>query len=203
MVSILYARVSEITNLNQSLAESAQTIDKQNIELEQTRDQLASLLQRHHAEQAESQQQLSQLNQSLSERFTEIATLTQWLEEREQASVNEQKKLSEQVNEIATLTHKLEEREQAQAKAAEEHHLHQQTWRAEQTQLGNRVSELAKLNESLEANISERFRELAIMTRHTEQLTRELQQKEQQLQKAKDRALLQIVGGDKLIIPFC
>lgn len=188
LVSILYARVSEITNLNQSLAESAQTIDKQNIELEQTRDQLASLLQRHHAEQAESQQQLSQLNQSLSERFTEIATLTQWLEEREQASVNEQKKLSEQVNEIATLTHKLEEREQAQAKAAEEHHLHQQTWRAEQTQLGNRVSELAKLNESLEANISERFRELAIMTRHTEQLTRELQQKEQQLQKAKDRA---------------
>jgi len=188
LVSILDARVGEITNLNQSLAESAQTIDKQNSELEQTRDQLAAFLQRHHAEQAESQQQLSQLNQSLSERFTEIATLTQLLEEREQASVNEQEKLSEQVNKIATLTHKLEEREQAQAKAAEEHYLHQQTWRAEQTQLGNRVSELAKQNESLEANISERFRELAIMTRHTEQLTRELQQKEQQLQKAKDRA---------------
>lgn len=188
LISILDARAGEVTYLNQTLAESAQEIDKQNIELEQTRDQLASLLQRHHAEQAESQQQLSQLNQSLSERFTEIATLTQWLEEREQASANEQKKLSEQVNEIVTLTHKLEEREQAQAKAAEEHHLHQQTWRAEQTQLGNRVSELAKLNESLEANISERFRELAIMTRHTEQLTRELHQKEQQLQKAKDRA---------------
>jgi len=188
LVSILDARVGEITNLNQSLAESAQTIDKQNCELEQTRDQLAALLQRHHAEQAESQQQLSQLNQSLSERFTEIATLTQWLEEREQASANEQTKLSEQINEIATLTHKLEEREQAQAKAAEEHYLHQQTWRAEQTQLGNRVSELVMQNEALEANIGERFRELAIMARHTEQLTRELQQKEQQLQKAKDRA---------------
>ncbi len=160
LVSILDARADEVTHLNQTLAESAQKIDKQNSELEQTRDQLASLLQRHHAEQAESQQHLSQLNQSLSERFTEIATLTQWLEEREHA----------------------------QAKAAEEHQLHQQTWRAEQTQLGNRVSELAKQNESLEANISERFRELAIMTRHTEQLTRELQQKEQQLQKAKDRA---------------
>ncbi len=188
LVSILDARADEVTHLNQTLAESAQENDKHNIELEQTRDQLAALLQRHHAEQAESQQQLSQLNQSLSERFNEIATLTQWLEEREQASANEQKKLSEQVNEIATLTHKLEEREQAQAKAAAEHHQHQQTWRAEQTQLINRVSELAKQNESLEANISERFRELAIMARHTEQLTRELQQKEQQLQKAKDRA---------------
>ncbi|RVE14828.1 class I SAM-dependent methyltransferase [Escherichia coli] len=188
LVSALEARVDEITNLNQSLAESAQTIGKQNIELEQTRDQLAALLQRHHAEQAESQQQLSQLNQSLSERFTEIATLTQWLEEREQALANEQKKLSEQGNEIATLTYKLEEREQALAKAAEEHHLHQQTWRTEQTQLSNRVNELVMQNEALEANIGERFRELAIMTRHTEQLTRELQQKEQQLQKAKDRA---------------
>ena len=188
LVSILDTRADEVTHLNQALAESAQEIDKQNIELEQTRDQLAALLQRHHAEQAESQQQLSQLNQSLSERFTEIATLTQWLEEREQASVNEQKKLSEQVNEIATLTHKLEEREQALAKAAEEHHLHQQTWRTEQTQLSNRVNELVMQNEALEANIGERFRELAIMTRHTEQLTRELQQKEQQLQKAKDRA---------------
>ncbi|WP_370598719.1 class I SAM-dependent methyltransferase [Escherichia coli] len=265
LISILDAHAGEVTHLNQTLAESAQEIDKQNIELEQTRDQLAVLLQRHHAEQAESQQQLSQLNQSLSERFTEIATLTQWLEERDQASANEQKKLSEQVNEIATLTHKLEEREQALAKAAEEHqrhhaeqaesqqqlsqlnqslserfteiatltqwleerdqasaneqkklseqvneiatlthkleereqalakaaeehHLHQQAWRAEQTQLGNRVSELVKQNETLEANIGERFRELAIMARHTEQLTRELQQKEQQLQKAKDRA---------------
>jgi len=156
----LDARASEITNLNQILAESAQTIDTQNIELEQTRDQLAVLLQRHHAEQAESQQQLSQLNQSLSERFTEIATLTQWLEEREQALAN----------------------------AIEEHNKHQQAWSTEQAQLENRVSELVKQNETLEANISERFRELAIMTRHTEQLTRELHQKEQQLQKAKDRA---------------
>lgn len=188
LVSILDARADEVTHLNQTLAESVQKTDKQNIELEQTRDQLAALLQRHHAEQAESQQQLSQLNQSLSERFTEIATLTQWLEEREQASANEQTKLSEQINEIATLTHKLEEREQAHAKAAEEHQLHQQTWRAEQTQLGNRVSELVKQNEALETNIRERFRELAAMTRHVEQITRELQQKEQQLQKAKDRA---------------
>lgn len=203
MVSNLDARAGEITRLNQAQAVSAQTIDKQNSELEQTREELSTLLQRHHAEQAEYQQHLSQLNQSLSERFTEIATLTQWLEEREQTSANEQKKLTEeyqqqagvlnqklgeQVIEITVLTQTLEEREQAHAKAAEEHQLHQQTWREEQTQLGNRISELAKQNESLEANISERFRELAIMTRHTEQLTRELQQKEQQLQKAKDRA---------------
>lgn len=228
LISTLDSRDREITHLNQSLAESTQAIDKQNNELELARDELAVLLQRHHAEQAESQQQLSQLNQSLSERFTEIATLTQWLEEREQTSVNEQRKLteehqqhlsvlrqtlSEQVSEIATLTRNLEERDQAAIKAAEEYHLHQQAWRAEQAsmaqanadlqqelttlqqqatqqqaQLGTRINELVKQNEALESSINERFRELATMTRHTEQLTRDLQQKEQQLQKAKDRA---------------
>ena len=203
LVSTLDARAGEITYLSHSLAESTQTIDKQNSELELVRHELAVLLQRHHAEQAESQQQLSQLNQSLSERFTEIATLTQWLEEREQTSANEHKKLTEehqqqldaldqkltkQVIEITVLTQKLEEREQALAKAAEEYLLHQQTWRAEQTQLGNRASELVKQNEALEANIGERFRELATMTRHLEQVTRELHLKEQQLQKAKERA---------------
>ncbi|AUY38867.1 family 2 glycosyl transferase [Leclercia sp. LSNIH3] len=203
LVSTLDARAGEITHLGHSLAESTQTIDKQNSELELVRDELAVLLQRHHAEQAESQQQLSQLNQSLSERFTEIATLTQWLEEREQTSTNEHKKLTEehqqqldaldqklnkQVIEITVLTQKLEEREQALAKMAEEYLLQQQTWRTDQTQLENRATELVKQNEALEANIGERFRELAIMTRHTEQLTHELQQKELQLQKAKDRA---------------
>ena len=202
LVSTLDARAGEITQLSNSLAESTQTIDKQNSELELVRDELAVLLQRHHAEQAESQQQLSQLNQSLSERFTEIATLTQWLEEREQTSTNEHKKLTEehqqqldaldqklnkQVIEITVLTQKLEEREQALAKMAEEYLLQQQTWRTDQTQLENRATELVKQNEALEANIGERFRELAIMTRHTEQLTHELQQKELQLQKAKDR----------------
>jgi len=203
LVSTLDARAGEITQLSNSLAESTQTIDKQNSELELVRDELAVLLQRHHAEQAESQQQLSQLNQSLSERFTEIATLTQWLEEREQTSTNENKKLTEehqqqldaldqklnkQVIEITVLTQKLEEREQALAKMAEEYLLQQQTWRTDQTQLENRATELVRQNEALEANIGERFRELAIMTRHTEQLTHELQQKELQLQKAKDRA---------------
>ncbi|MDU6817562.1 MAG: class I SAM-dependent methyltransferase [Leclercia adecarboxylata] len=228
LASALDARDDEIIHLNQTLAESAQAIDKQNSELEQTRDQMAALLQRHLAEQAESQQQLSQLNQSLSERFTEIATLTRWLEEREQTSAHEQKKLteehqqqlimlkqalSERVNDIETLTHSLEERDQAAIRAAEEYHMHQQAWRAEQASMIQaqtdlqqqlaalqqqathqqaqheaRINELVKQNEAQEASISERFRELATMTRHTEQLTRELQQKEQQLQKAKDRA---------------
>lgn len=227
LVNLLDARVSEITSLNQTLTESYQTIDKQNIELEQTREELTALLQRHHAEQAEFQQQLSKLNQSLSERFTEIATLTQWLEEREKTSTNQQIKLTEEhqqqlskltqtlsdhVAKIATLTRNLTERDQAATNAAEEYHVHQQAWRAEQASMtqtqeelqqqlttvqqhvtqqqaqhGKRINELVKQNETLESNISERFHELATMTRHTEQLTRELQQKEQQLQKAKDR----------------
>ncbi|MEB5750843.1 class I SAM-dependent methyltransferase [Leclercia adecarboxylata] len=224
----LDARDLEINHLTESLAESIQTIDKQNNELELARDELSVLLQRHHAEQAESQQQLSQLNQSLSERFTEIATLTQWLEEREQTSANEQRKLteehqqqvsdlrqtlSEQATEIATLTRNLEERDHAAIKAAVEYNDHQQAWLKEQAslvqtntdlqqqlttlkqqatqqqaQLGSRINDLVKQNEALESSVSERFRELATMTRHTEQLTRELLQKEQQLQKAKDRA---------------
>lgn len=226
--SALDARKREISHLTQSLAESTQTIDKQNKELELARDELAVLLQRNHVEQAESQQQLSQLNQSLSERFTEIAMLTQWLEEREQTSVNEQRKLTEehqqqlnvlrqtlneQATKIATLNVNLEERDQAVIKAAEENNMHQQAWLTEQAsiaqdhadlrqqlttlqqhanqqqaQLRARIDELDMQNEALESSINERFRELAIMTRHTEQLTRGLQQKELQLQKAKARA---------------
>ena len=181
----LDTRADEIIELNQALTERAQTIVEHNFELDQTRSRLSALHQLQHSEQVDAQQQLSQLNQSLNERFNEIAILTQCLEEREKTSV----------------------------KAAEEHSAHQQAWHIEQANLiraktelqqqltsiqqqaaqqqahlGIQVSELAKQKEELETNINERFHELATMTRHTEYLTRELQHKEQQLQKAKDRA---------------
>lgn len=181
----LETRAGEIIELRQALTERAQTIVEQTLELDQTRSQLSALNQRHHSEQVDAQQQLSQLNQSLDERFTEIAILTQCLEEREKTSVM----------------------------AVEEHSTHQQAWQTEQANLiraqtelkqlltsleqqaaqqqahlGTQLSELVRQNEDLETNISERFSELAIMTRHTEYLTRELQQKEQQLLKAKERA---------------
>lgn len=176
LVNALDSRDSEITQLNQSLAESTQAIDKQNSELELARDELAVLLQRHHAEQADSQQQLSQLNQSLSERFTEIATLTQWLEEREQTSVNEQRKLtdehqqqlselrqtlSEQASEIATLTRNLEKRDQAAIKAAEEYNIHQQAWLTEQASMAQDHAALQQQLTTLQQQATQQQAQLA------------------------------------------
>lgn len=175
LISTLDSRDREITHLSQSLAETTQVIDKQNSELELARDELTVLLQRHHAEQAESQQQLSQLNQSLSERFNEIATLTQWLEEREQNSVNEQKKLteehqhqlsmlrqtlSEQVTEIATLTLYLEERDQAAIKAAEEFNLHQQAWLTEKASTAQTHTDLQQQLTTLQQQVTKQQTQL-------------------------------------------
>lgn len=196
LTSMLKAAHQQQDELSQTLAteaahwqelfrERAQTIDKQNLELEETCGQLRTLKQQHQIEKRESQHQLDQLNQSLGERFAEIATLTQWLGDREQDI----------------------------AKGADEHAFNQQAWHAEQAEMKNvqavlqqeliaiqqatsqqkahleeKATNLVKQNAKLEENISERFRELAAMTRHTEHLSRQLQQKEQQLQKAKDRA---------------
>ncbi|MCU6669513.1 class I SAM-dependent methyltransferase [Enterobacteriaceae bacterium H4N4] len=184
----LDARSVEIDNLNQKLAESVQNSEKQGDELGQVRDQLATLQQKYRAEHSEHGEQLSRLKQTLDERFTELAMLTRWLEERDQS---------------------LADAENEKQKQQEEHYAHQQLWNAEQAemvkhqtnlqqqlavslqqaaQLNVHISEMDQRSEEMEANVAERFRELAIMTRHTEQLTRELQQKELQLQKAKDRA---------------
>jgi hypothetical protein len=57
-----------------------------------------------------------------------------------------------------------------------------------QSQLEKHVSVLNCQNEVLESSITERFRELATITRHMEVMSRELQKKEQQLQLAKERA---------------
>lgn len=188
LTNALDARAVEVNNLNQKLAESVQNSEKQGDELGQVRGQLATLQQKYRAEHSEHGEQLSLLKQTLDERFTELAMLTRWLEERDQS---------------------LADAENEKQKQQEEHYAHQQLWEAEQAemvknqtnlqqqltvslqqaaQLNAYVSEMDKHSEEMEANVAERFRELGIMTRHTEQLTRELQQKELQLQKAKDRA---------------
>ncbi|WP_270698146.1 class I SAM-dependent methyltransferase [Aeromonas sp. QDB05] len=56
-------------------------------------------------------------------------------------------------------------------------------------QLQQQVSELTEHRLVLEANIAERFHELAAITRHAEHLTRELESKDQQLIHARERAL--------------
>ncbi|ALZ98060.1 family 2 glycosyl transferase [Leclercia adecarboxylata] len=238
---------AELARLNVLLGENAQTNDKHAKELDSTRKLLERLQQQQEVEQVEHQQQLSNLENALNERFTEIATLTGWLEEYKETlaiATNEQQKLiedyqtnqqtwhekqlqyqneqtehqqqlialqqsvNERFNEIATLTNWLEERELAlenaakeQKALAEKYQEHQQEWRIEQqeltlciehatsqqTNLNSRINELLKHNEGLEANIAERFRELALMTNLVEQQSRELRKGEQQTEQLKAR----------------
>ncbi|MCU6665591.1 class I SAM-dependent methyltransferase [Silvania hatchlandensis] len=184
----LQAEKVEHQQEREHLLTSQQQLQAEKVEHQKVRDQLATLQQKYRADHSEHGKQLSQLNQTLDERFNELAMLTRWLEEREQS---------------------LADAENEKQKQQEEHYAYQQLWKAEQAemvknqtnlqqqltvslqqvaQLNAYVSEMDKHSEELEANVAERFHELAVMTRYTEQLTRELQQKEQQLQKAKDRA---------------
>ncbi len=238
---------AELARLNVILGENTQTHDKQAKELVSTQNLLGRLQQQREVEQIEHQQQLSNLENALNERFTEIATLTGWLEEhketlaiatseqqrlKEDYQTNQQtwhdkqlqyqseqseyqqqlialkQSLNERFNEIATLTNWLEERDLAledaaneQKNLAEKYQEYQQAWRieqqeltlciehatAQQTNLNARINELLKHNEGLEANIAERFSELALMTNLVEQQSRELRNGEQQTEQLKAR----------------
>ena len=158
----LNERFTEIAMLTGWLEESEQTLASAASEQQKIKEELKTYQQtwrnkqlEYQAEQTESQQKLDELKQALRDRFTEIATLTVWLEEREQL---------------------LEKSANESRQAAMEYHAHQQAWRNEhqhltekaaqqQADLNNRINELVKLNEGLEANITERFLELAMMTK--------------------------------------
>lgn len=160
-------RFAEIAALTRMLEEQTQTISAQAAQYEHLSTQLHATQQQLQAEQAQ-----HQISKQASAEFAA----------EQEKQVSELKKiLDEQIQTI-----------DAQAAEHERLNIQQQTFQQQaaqqQTQLDLRVEELVKHNDGLEANISERFRELATMTRHMELLTRELQQKEQQLQQAKDRA---------------
>lgn len=128
----LEARAVEIINLRQ-------TIDKQSVEIGQTRNQLV-----------QKQEELFNQESVLKERFNEIATLTGWLEEREQAlaiAASEQQKIKE------------------------EHQTYQETWRdkqlqyqTEQAEHQQQLSELQQQLDELKQALSERFIEIATLT---------------------------------------
>lgn len=128
----LEARADEILNLRQ-------TIDKQSVEIGQTRNQLV-----------QKQEELFNQESVLKERFNEIATLTGWLEEREEAlaiAASEQQKIKE------------------------EHQTYQETWRdkqlqyqTEQAEHQQQLSELQQQLDELKQALSERFIEIATLT---------------------------------------
>lgn len=180
----LNERFTEIAMLTGWLEESEQTLASAASEQQKIKEELKTYQQtwrnkqlEYQAEQTESQQKLDELKQALRDRFTEIATLTVWLEEREQL---------------------LEKSANESRQAAMEYHAHQQAWRNEhqhltekaaqqQADLNNRINELVKLNEGLEANITERFLELAMMTKLVEQQSKELKNGEQLAEQLKAR----------------
>lgn len=99
----------------------------------------------------EKQQQLDELELVLNERYREIATLTRWLEERDQALLNAASE-QQQTNETY--------RVQQQARQEEKDTLIQEQTllQRQKSVLEDQVRELTTLNERFEANIAERFR---------------------------------------------
>lgn len=191
-------RFAELATLTHWLEEREQTLEHTVVELQKiTKDyhlleeEWSDEKHQYKTIQTQQKQQLSMLEQTLRERFTEIATLTQWLEERDQALENSAKE---------------------NLKLEEEHHFHQQSWLNEQAKMVKtqadlkqqlaecleqatkqkaqhelHVNEMVKHRSGLESNIAERFRELATMTNLVEQQSRELKNSEQQIEKLKSR----------------
>ena len=191
----LAERFSEIATLTRLLEERAQIINELEAEKQLLTTQLSGIEQQLGTEQAllqqaqaalistekEKQQQFDELELVLNERYREIATLTRWLEERDQALLNAASE-QQQTNETY--------RVQQQAWQEEKDTLIQEQTllQRQKSVLEDQVRELTTLNERFEANIAERFQELAVMTRQMELLSCKLKQKERQLQQAKERA---------------
>ncbi len=191
--------LSEVAMLNGIVEEHILTINKQNVVLEanqamieQANHQLATLQQQRLEQDEFHSIQLNELNHSLSERFNEIAILTRRLEEREQALANvviEQQQTNETylANQNAWKIEKnqlLQDQSNLQQKVV----AFEQKATQQQSRFEKRENDLIEHNKSLETNIADRFRELATITRHMEVLSRDLQQKDQQLLQAKERA---------------
>ncbi|WP_314927857.1 class I SAM-dependent methyltransferase [Aeromonas piscicola] len=201
----LAERFNETATLTRLLEEQAQTITAQETEKQLLATRLSGIEQQLGSEQAlrqqaqaalvatteEKQQQLDELEQVLSERFSEIATLTRWLEEREQAllsAASEQQQANETYRAQQQAWQEEQERltrdlAQLQRQLADV----QQQAQRRQAELEEQARELTARNEGLEANIAERFRELATMTDLVEQQSGELRNSEQQIEQLKAR----------------
>lgn len=160
-----------------TLSAAQQQVQSVQAQYQQAQAELASL-------GAEKQQQIDALEQGLNERFTEIASLTHWLEERDQslASLTAEKQQIHDTLLAREQSWQIEQAKQAQSNAD----LQQQATRQQAT-LEGQMDELTALNKGLEANIAERFAELATMTDLVEQQSRELMKSEQQIERLKAR----------------
>ncbi|NEX75355.1 class I SAM-dependent methyltransferase [Aeromonas rivipollensis] len=175
----LSERFGETAVLTQQLEEQAQhiaehigTIDAQEIVRQQLAAELASTQQQWQSERtanqhlsaelAASQQQVDALNQALSERFDETATLTRLLEEQAQL--------------IAKHTHTIKQQDAAHQQLTTTLSAAQQQMQSAQAQHQQAHAELASLSaekqqqvDALEQGLTERFTEIASLTRWLEE----------------------------------
>ena len=167
-----------------TLSAAQQQVQSVQVQYQQAQAELASL-------GAEKQQQIDALEQGLNERFTEIASLTHWLEERDQslASLTAEKQQIHDTLLAREQTWQAERAKLAQGQADLQQQLAASQQRAshQQATLEGQMDELTTLNKGLEANIAERFAELATMTGLIEQQSRELIKSEQQIERLKAR----------------
>ncbi|MED9260324.1 class I SAM-dependent methyltransferase [Escherichia coli] len=191
----LAERFSEMATLTRLLEERAQIITELEGEKQLLTTKLSGVEQQLRAEQASLQQaqatllstakekqQLDELKLVLNERYSEIATLTRWLEERDQELLSAESE-QQQTNETY--------RAQQQAWQEEKETLIQELTllQRQHSVLEDQVRELTTLNERLEANIAERFSEIATMTELNEQQSKELRNNEQQINRLKTRII--------------
>lgn len=159
--------LSEIAKLNEIVKEQAATINKQKavldahyVMVEQANHQIDTLQQQRLIEEEFHSQQLSELHQSLSERFSEIATLTQLSEEQAQYNAaNDAEKLK-----ILVIQADLEQQ------LVLEKGLHQQ---AQHELISLKEEKNHELN-LLNTKLSDRFNEIAILTRKLDELEQAL-----------------------------
>ncbi|WP_270664708.1 MULTISPECIES: class I SAM-dependent methyltransferase [unclassified Aeromonas] len=167
-----------------TLSAAQQQMQSVQAQYQQAHAELASL-------DAEKQQKIDALEHGLNERFTEIASLTHWLEERDQslASLTAEKQQIHDTLLAREQTWQAERVKLAQSQAELQQQLtaNQQQAAHQQAVLEGQASELTKQNKGLEANIAERFAELATMTNLVEQQSRELIKSEQQIEQLKAR----------------
>ena len=151
--------------------------------------------QQHQQQQVEWQADQALLNEQLTSRYQELATLTQWLEEKDQAIqqlntlvAQQQQQMVEQKSDFARREHEIS---RLNAQLLDQERKYQdlciQTERDAQ-QLREQIERLTQENHALDTNIAERFVELASMTRMVEQHAREISRLEQKLVQAKERA---------------
>ncbi|MEA9437918.1 class I SAM-dependent methyltransferase [Aeromonas caviae] len=182
----LNERFGETAILTQQLEEQAQhiaehigTIDAQEIVRQQLAAELASTQQQWQSERtanqhvsaelAASQQQVDALNQALSERFDETATLTRLLEEQAQLIAKHTHTIKQQDAVHQQLQSHCDTLSRDLVSQREQHDAAQHAWQQQELRLNTELNDQQQQIGELHQALSERFGETAVLTRQLEE----------------------------------